>query len=70
MNYKVTIVDGQAEVEERTFLQALMDSVTSLVDNNSASVGLASTLVTAGLAYGGMVFTKYRHTGELSYNPF
>lgn len=70
-NYLVKIDnEGKATAEERTMVQAIGDSITSLVDNKSASVGLVSTLVTAGLAYGAAVFIKHRHTGRLSFNPF
>lgn len=69
-SYKVTIVDGEPVAEERSFTQALVDSVTTLVSSDQAVVGIAPTLVTAGLAYGMGVLIKHRHTGELSFNPF
>lgn len=69
-NYKVTIVNGEAEVEERTVVQALTDSLQAVFDPKVASVGWVSSAAAIGSIYGAMVFTKYRHTGELSYNPF
>lgn len=68
--YKVTVVDGEASVEERSFMQSIADSVTTLISTDQAVVGIAPALVTGALAYGMGVLVKQRHTGQLSFNPF
>lgn len=69
-HYKVTVENGIASAEERSLIQAVGDSVTTLFSSNQSVVGIAPALVTAAIAYGMGVLVKQRHTGELSFNPF
>lgn len=69
-NFLVTVKDGEATVEERSFVQGLTDGITTLVSGDTASVGYAKTAAVGALIYGAMILTKQKHTGQWSVNPF
>lgn len=72
---KVTLVTSAegvvtATVEDRSVFQAVSDTIAAKFDDKTASVGFTSSVVDAALIYGGMLFAKYRQTGQMSWNPF
>lgn len=74
--YKVTVVPGvgaaaaTATVVERTFFEAVGDTLKAKIDDETASVGYASTIVDGALIYGAMLGSKYLATGSFSWKPF
>ena len=76
IQYKVTVTPAvgttpaSAVVEERTFFQAIGDTLKAKISDDTASVGYASSLTDVGLVYGGMLASKYIVTGGFSWKPF
>lgn len=74
--YKVTVTPAagstaaSAAVVERTFFEAIGDTLKSKIDDTTASVGYASSITDAALVYGGMLASKYIVTGGFSWKPF
>lgn len=74
-DYKVTVtpaagaVPASAVVEERTVVQAIGDTFSSMLSDTEASVGYTKTGVQLCLNYGVALLTKYRQTGAFSWNP-
>lgn len=69
-NFLVTVTNGEATAEERSFVQGLTDGVSTLLSSDTASVGYAKTAAVGALIYGAMILTKQKHTGQWSINPF
>jgi len=74
-DYKVTVTPAVGEtpasavVEERTIVQAIGDTFSSMLSDTEASVGYTKTGVQLGLNYGVALLTKYRQVGSFSWNP-
>lgn len=74
-NYKVVVTTDStgkatATATERSFGEAIGDSLLSLVKTDEASVGIVKTAVVGTLCYGTALFTAYRNRGGFSWNPF